>query len=319
MKRFITGMLVFLIIAAGIGYLLYPALSDQICQRSDAEVMKDYRKKAAEMGSQKREELFAEAKAYNSGIEQISIEDMFSAAASRTTRDYQNHLNVHSGVIGELVIPEIGVSLPVYHQSTETPATQKLVHIDGSFFPADEETENVILAGPGVLQAAGILGDIGLTDSRMLEDLDRLKPGDLMILNVLDRTMVYRVSEVQTLSASGLSELNLMPEEGEKQLTVLSKRADRRLMVRTTRIPISEARTLLEEEDQVSFTENWKNVLLLGSPVILAGLLVLWIIERIRKRHYRIPGEGRQSEKREREAREKIRKLTTETNEGDEK
>ena len=317
MKKFAVHLLIFLLVAAGIGYLLYPAISDQICQRRDEEVLKAYRVKAAEMTSERKTELFAEAKAYNEGLESIRTEDVFTAGTPRTSRDYQNHLNVHSGVLAELVISKIGVSLPVYHLSGETPATRKLVHLDGSSLPADGTDENIVLAGPGVLKAEGILGDIGLTDDRMLEDLEKLVPGDLMILNVIDRTMVYRVKEIQTLSPAGLRELDLTPAEGEKHLTVISQRNDRRVYIQSERVTVREARTILEEEDNVTFPENWKNVLFMGSPVLLAGILLLIVIEKIKGRSYRLPGEGRGSEKRERKAREKIDTLTTETSEGE--
>ena len=317
MKRFIAGLLIFLLAAAGIGYLLYPTVSDQICQRQDEEVLKAYREKTAAMSSEKKNELLAEAAAYNSGLETIHVDDVFSAGLQRTDRDYQNRLNVHSGVLAELVIPEIGVSLPVYHLSAETPVDRYLVHIDGSSLPADGAGENIVLAAPGLLKAEGILGDVGLTDSRMLEDLDRLKPDDLMILNFLDRTAVYRVKEIQTLSSAGLKETDLTPGEEEAKLTVISRRTDRRLAVSAERIDTEEARLLLEAEDRADFPESWKNVLFLGSPVILAGLLVMWIIERFKKRAYLLPGEGRRAAKREQKAKERLNKITTETHEGE--
>lgn len=319
MKRFFAGLLIFLLIAAGIGYLLYPTVSNQVCQLLDEEVLKSYRAKTALMDSEKKTELFREAKAYNSGLESIHIEDVFSAGTPRTSRDYQNRMNVHSGVIAELLIPGIGVSLPVYHLSSETPVGQYLVHVDGSSFPTDGIGENIVLAGPGLLKAEGILGDIGLTDSRMLEDLDRLKPEDLMILNVLDRTMVYRVKEIQTLSSAGLKDLDLTPGPEEARLTIVSRRTDRRLLIGAERIPVEEARAVLDGEDKVTYPEDWKNVLLLGSPVILAGLLVMWVIERFKKRAYLLPGEGRRAAKREKKAKAKLAKITTETEEGEEK
>lgn len=319
MRKFLTGFLIFLLIAAGVAYFLYPTVSDQISQRRDEEVMKAYREKTAAMTAEKKAELFEEARAYNAELESIRIEDVFSGGVPRTTRDYQNRLNVHSGVIGELVIPEISVSLPVYHQSTETPAGKNLVHVDGSSLPSEEEGGNIVLAGPSVLKAEGILGEIGLTDGRMLEDLDRLKPGDLMILNVLDRTMVFRVNEIQTLSAAGLREMDLTPEEGKENLTVISKRTDRRLLVRTERITVHEARMLLEEDDLATFPESWQNVLLLGCPVMLAGLVILWVIERIKRRSYLLPGEGRQSARRQKKAMEKLENIQTDVNEGKEK
>ena len=320
MKKLFAWILVFLLLAVVIGHFLYPVLSDQLGRRRDAETMQEYRGKTSAMDKGQREKLFAEAGEWNVGLEEIRMEDIFTAGITRTTRDYQNHMNVHSGVIAGLVIPDIGVSLPVYHLSTETPATQKLVHVDTSSLPADGSRENIVLAGPGVLKAEGILGDIGLTDDRMLEDLDRLIPGSLVILNVLDRTMVYRVKGVQMLSPAGLKELDLTPGEGDEKLTLVSQRKDQRLLVQAERIPIREARTLLAENDQATFLANWQNVLLLGCPVLLAGLLVLLIIEKIRGRAYRLPGEGRMADQelRERNARETINQIETEISEDDE-
>ena len=317
MKKFIIGLLIFLAAAAIAGYFLYPAVSDQLGQRRDAGILKDYREKAAAMSAEKKAEKFEEAREYNETLESVRTADVFTAGSTHTSRDYQNRLNIHSGVIGELVIPKIRVFLPVYHQSDETPATRKLVHLNGSSLPADGEGENIVLAGPGVLKAEGILGDAGLTDDRMLEDLDDLVPGDLMILDVLDRTMVYRVKEIQMLSSAGLEELDLTPGEEEERLTVVTQRKDRRLLVQAERITVKEARSLLEKEDYADFPENWKNILFMGCPVILAGLLVLWVIERIKKRSYLLPGEGRNAEKREKEAREKLHNITTENDEGE--
>ena len=319
MKKFFAGLFIFLLLAAVAGYFLYPMVSDQICQRRDAEIMRDSRRKAAAMNSEKKAELFAAAADYNAALESVHMEDVFSGTAPRTTRDYQNRLNVHSGVIGELVIPKISVFLPVYHQSTETPATRNLVHVDGSSLPAGGAAENIVLAGPGILKADGFLGNIGLTDERMLENLDSLIPGDLVILDVLDRTFVYRVREVQMLSSAGLRELDLTPGEGETRLTLVSRHNDRRLLVQTEQIPIQEARTLLAEEDKATFPESWQNILLLGLPVILAGLLILLLIEKIKGRHYRIPGEGRQTARQKSKAREQIEQTTTDTTEGEEK
>ena len=291
MKKFLTVLILLLLTAAVIGYFIYPTISDQLGRRRDAEIMAVYREKTAALDADGKTELFEQAKAWNDSLEQVRTDDVFTAGMIRTSRDYQNRMNVHDGVIGELVIPAIRLSLPIWHLSTETPATRKLVHVNTSSLPADGTGENIILAGPGILQAEGIPGEMGLTDDRMLEDLDGMVPGNLIILNVTDRTMVYRVTGIQMLSAAGLKEMDLTPGEGEERLTIISPRKDRRLMVQAERIPVREARTLLAEEDRATFPENWKNVLFLGCPVMIAGRLVLLIIELIRGRVYRMPGE----------------------------
>ena len=415
MRKFFAFLFVFLLIAAGAGYLLYPTVSDQIGQANDAAVMKAYREKTALLDSDQIAAMLADAAAYNETLETIQASDPFSAELPRTSRDYQNRLNVHSGVIGELVIPAIGVYLPIYHNSAETPATAKLVHLETSSLPTEQLGTSIILAGPGILKAEGFLGQIGLTDQRMLQDLDRLTPGDVMILNVLDRTMVYRIGEgleekdaILMMTPGGVKDLDLIPgteelrtpepeeateappawverlnrtpeptqepgpegttETGEatqaeagqepeetsdpeltgtpeptptptptntpeptpqpvqetepvrilgrepEQLTLLTPWSDQKLLVvRAARIPISEAQTVLNATDRATYPEGWQNVLLLGCPVLLLGFLVMFIIERIKRRSYMLPDEGRKSARREKKEKAKLENLTTES------
>lgn len=415
MRKFFAFLFVFLLIAAGAGYLLYPTVSDQIGQANDAAVMKAYREKTALLDSEQIAAMLADAAAYNETLETIQASDPFSAELPRTSRDYQNRLNVHSGVIGELVIPAIGVYLPIYHNSAETPATAKLVHLETSSLPAEQLGTSIILAGPGTLKAEGFLGQIGLTDQRMLQDLDRLTPGDVMILNVLDRTMVYRIGEgleekdaILMMTPGGVKDLDLIPGTEElrtpepeeateappawverlnrtpeptqepgpeetavtddatraeagreseettipeptgipeptptptptntpdptpqpvqetepvrilgrepEQLTLLTPWSDQKLLVvRAARIPISEAQTVLNATDRATYPEGWQNVLLLGCPVLLLGFLVMFIIERIKRRSYMLPDEGRKSARREKKEKAKLENLTTES------
>ena len=402
MRRFFAFLFVFLLILAGAAYLLLPTVLDQMGQAVDGAVMKAYREKAAQMTSEQINTMLADAAAYNETLETVQVSDPFSADLPHTSRDYQNRLNVHSGAIGELVIPAIGVYLPVYHNSAETPATAKLVHLETSSLPSDAAGTSIVLAGPNILKAEGILGEIGLTGERMLQDLDRLTAGDLMILNVLDRTMVYRIGEgleekdaILMLSPAGLRDLDLTPGaepepepeptatpeprwtprpkktpvptatpeaseaeaasvtepeteatpdltpeptpsptptptptpepepepepqhstgQANEQLTVLTPWRDQKLLVvRAARIPVSEAREILNAKDRATYPEGWQNVLLLGSPVLILGLLVMFIIERIKRRSYRLPGEGRSSARREKKNKAKLDNLTTES------
>lgn len=312
MKKFLAFLGILILVAAVAGYFLYPTIADQAGQAADAAVMRAYRAKVAVLTQEQTEALFAEAAAYNETIETVRASDVFSAGTPRTSRDYLNRLNIHEGVIGELVIPGIGVSMPVYHNSMETPADEHLVHLETSDLPVAEGSSSVILAGPGILTPEGILGDIGLTGRRMLEDLDRLAPGDLLILNVADRTMVYRVREVQMLAPDGLEQADLAPAEGQQTLNIVTRRRDRRMLVQSDRITIAEARSVLDKEDSATDAEGWKNVLLLGSPVLLLGFLVMLLVELIKKRRYLLPGEGRNAGKREKKNREKLDNLPTE-------
>ena len=314
MRKLAAGILIILLIFAIAGYFLYPVISDQLGRRRDSGIMQDYRAKTAQMSSEQREKLFGEAKAWNESLEEIRVEDVFMKDNQRTTRDYQNHMNVHDGVIAELVIPDIGVTLPVFHQSTETPANLKLVHVNTSSLPGDGSRENIVLAGPGVLRAEGFLSEIGLTDADDSSNDKNRNP------KTEDDTRMETYFLFAMLASAGLGDLDLTPEEGDEKLTLITQRKDQRLLVQTERIPIWEARTLLAETDRVSFPADWQNVLFLGFPVLLAGLLVLWVIEIIKGRAYRLPGEGRKAdqEQREKNVRETIEQIETEISEGEE-
>ena len=58
MKKFWTGLILFLLAAAVIGYFIYPTVSDQIGRRRDAEIMAAYREKTAALDTEAKTALF---------------------------------------------------------------------------------------------------------------------------------------------------------------------------------------------------------------------------------------------------------------------
>ena len=201
MKKVFGRILVLLLTAAAAAWLLYPVVSDQLARRNAAEQMKAYHRAVHEKTAEEIETIFDETGYYNTGLEAESIPDVFSGK-QRVSSEYRSRMNICDGVIGELKIPAINVYLPVYHGGTDS-AAEKLVHVAGTALPAGQDGTHIVLAGPGAKKAKGFLGSLQLTDARMLEDIDRVVPDDLVFLEVLDRTMIFRVEGAQTLSAEG--------------------------------------------------------------------------------------------------------------------
>ena len=118
------------------------------------------------------------------------------------------------------------------------------------------------------------------------------------ILLVLDRTMVFQVEEVQTLSADGLERLDPPGNPDENWLTVMTEReGGRRLLVQGRQTSIPEETESLTAADRSDVPPDWLNILALGSPVLLLGLFILWVIERFMKRAYRLPAPEEDPEK----------------------
>ncbi len=296
MKKVFGRILVLLLTAAAAAWLLYPVVSDQLARRNAAEQMKAYHRAVHEKTAEEIETIFDETGYYNTGLEAESIPDVFSGK-QRVSSEYRSRMNICDGVIGELKIPAINVYLPVYHGGTYT-AAEQLVHVAGTGLPAGQDGTHIVLAGPGAKKANGFLGSLLLTDARMLEDIDRVVPNDLIFLEVLDRTMIFRVEGAQTLSAEGLSGVDISGEEGSQLLTLVTEKAGRALLIRARKVRAEDVRKELAAQDRADIPSDLVNVLFMGIPVFAAGAVILGIIERFKKRSYRLPTEQKRRKSR---------------------
>ncbi len=289
MKKVFGRLLIFLLVAAVAAWLLYPVVSDQIARQRSAQAMEAYHRAVREKTPEEIESAFEETGYYNTGLEAEGIPDVF-AGKRRVPAGYRARMDVCDGVIGELKIPGINVYLPIYHSGAEN-AAEKLIHVEGSALPADQDGTHIVLAGPGAQRAAGFLGDLHLTDARMLEDLDRVVPDDLIFLEVLDRTMIFKVEGAQTLSVEGLSGVDISGEAGSQLLTLVTEKDGRALLIRARRVQAADVREQLTAQDRADVPSDLVNVLFMGIPVFLLGLLIMGVIERFKKRSYRLPTE----------------------------
>ena len=289
MKKFIIGFFISLLVLAGLAWLLYPTAANQVALYKDDTVIRAYQRRVRNMTRDQIQDRFTKAADYNHALESLRIGELFSDKPTATSHRYEAPLNIGDDLVGVLTLPGIAVTLPVYHESAAHSASGFLVHAQGSSLPADEPGSHVVLAGPGLQKAQGFAGRLNLTGARMLQNADRLIPGDLLVLSVLDRTLCYEVQWIQTMTPEGLAEFDLAPGPEDDWLTLIAEKEDRRLMIRGSRIAATEAAARLQKRDQASPLPHWQSILLLGSPVILLGLLVMFVIERIKIRSYRLP------------------------------
>ena len=299
MKKFLIVLAVLLVILAGAAYLAYPVVSNQVAKGNDAALMREYHKAVRAMDSETVNAELQKAVTYNRELNEgegderkFEVGNPFAVSINPGTHYYESILNVKDGIIGEMGIPAISVALPIYHANMTNRGTNKLVHQETTHLPTGTGGTQTVLAGPGVQPAKGFLGDIRLTDERMLEDLDRVIPGNLIYLNILDRTFAYIVDDVKNLSTGGLSSLDLSPVEGEDRLTVMTEKKGHLVLVQARRVAISEIQEQLDQEDQGMIPPSWEIIMILGLPVLLLGFIILAVIGRIKKRSYALPTEG---------------------------
>lgn len=205
---------------------------------------------------------------------------------------YQQLLRVSGNVMGTLEIPRLGIRLPFYHANSGKKVSEDLIHLEGTSLPVGSAEGFTVIAGPGVIPAPeGVLRDIGLTSAQMLGKLDKMTAGDIFILKVLDRTMLYQVMRVWSVSYNTLD--SLAPVPGQDVVTIMTADKDQRLLVQGRRIKISSAETVLDASDMAAVPPDWLNIVVLGSPVVILGFLVMFVIERVKAHAYRLPNEKR--------------------------
>ena len=93
-------------------------------------------------------------------------------------------------------IPQIKVSLPIYHGVDEAVLQIAVGHIEGSSLP---------VGGPGTHSV--ISGHRGLPSASLFTNLDQLVEGDVFMMRVLDETLTYEVDQIRIVEPTDLSSL----------------------------------------------------------------------------------------------------------------
>lgn len=90
--------------------------------------------------------------------------------------------------MGWIEIPQIQVTLPIYHGTSENALQKGAGHLEGSSLPVGgTDTHTVISAHRG------------LPSKKMFTDLDQLETGDLFYIHVFQKILAYQITEIETV------------------------------------------------------------------------------------------------------------------------
>lgn len=195
-----------------IGFLLccIPLLSGVIEKRRQAEAVATYQE-AAEKETASFEELYRKAEEYNDMLYQSGgamVDGMTEDLLSEES--YQKQLALsETGIMGSLEIPKINVNLPIYHGTGEEALANGVGHLEGSSLPIGGENTHSVLSGHR-----------GLPSSKLLVRLDEIEEGDYLFVRTGDRTLAYKVMQIQVVEPDQVSSLNI--RAGEDLLSIVT-------------------------------------------------------------------------------------------------
>ena len=257
----ITILLV-LIFFLGLSLLLYPTVSDYWNSRHQTRAIATYAEKVTNLDTDTYDQVWQDARTYNESLLTRSNTYLLS---EEQKAEYQRLLDVSGlGIMGYVEIPEIDVSLPIYHGTEESVLQIAVGHLEWSSLPVGGESTHCILSGHR-----------GLPSAKLFTNLDKLQVGDEFLLQVLDETLTYEVDQILIVEPHETDALRIT--EGEDYCTLVTCTPyginTHRLLVRGHRIENApEVRTVRVTADAVQIEP------LMVAPIVAVPMLLLLLI-----------------------------------------
>ena len=272
MRKHLSTILLVFILLIGLSLLLYPSVSDYWNSFHQTRAIATYAENVAKLDNNQYDHLWEEARAYNEALPFRSNPYYLS---EEQKAQYESLLDVSGlGVMGYIEIPEIDVSLPIYHGTEESVLQIAVGHLDWTSLPVGGMSTPCVLSGHR-----------GLPSAKLFTNLDKLREGDTFLLRILDEVLTYEVDQILIVEPQETGALKI--EEGKDYCTLVTCTPyginTHRLLVRGHRIDnIEEAKTVRVTADAVQIEP------LLVAPIVaipmLLILLVLLLLPRRRRK-----------------------------------
>ena len=264
MKKKVITICAAVLFLTALGLTLYPLVSNYVNQTYASEIQTAYQELIQQTDDSVLQEAKQRAIAYNLAIIPGTADAYSEEALLTAAENYDRQLNIAgNGIMGYVEIPKIQVNLPIYHGTDTEVLDRGVGHLLGSSLPIGGENTHTILSGHS-----------GMASQKMFTDLEQLAQGDVFYLNVLNETLAYQVTEINTVLPYETDLLGNVPGEDLCTLVTCTPYGvnTHRLLVRGSRISYEETAALKEETASTEpATSTWETKYLQG---VLWGVVV---------------------------------------------
>ena len=253
--------------AVGIGFLIYPNIADYIKSKSNETFIKNYSESTQTMSDDEIDNELAKAQNFNELLAKSALNDEEKDEYNAAMSEYENILN-YDDIMCTIEIPKINVDLPVYHDSTNREEKLKngCVHLANTSLPIGGASTHAVISAHS-----------GYPEQVFFDELDKLQIGDTFKINVLNKTLTYKVCEINIVDPDDSSKLEI--ENGKDYVTLVTcypySINTHRLCVRGERV--EDTITDTATADEVISNDN-HNDLTLVFIILGISLLVVLII-----------------------------------------
>ena len=270
--NFITLLLV-LILLAGLSLLLYPSVSNYWNSLHQSKAIATYAEDVVNLDNDTYDQLWQDATSYNQSLLTRSNTYLLS---DEQKAEYDRLLDVSGlGVMGYIAIPEIDVSLPIYHGTGESVLQIAVGHLEWSSLPVGGESTHCVLSGHR-----------GLPSAKLFTNLDKLQEGDTFLLRILNEVLTYEVDQILIVEPQETSALQI--EEGKDYCTLVTCTPyginTHRILVRGHRIENAEEAKVIRVTADAMLIDPVIMAPLVAAPMLLVLLLCLMFTPPKKKR-----------------------------------
>lgn len=206
-KKNLSTIILVLIMATGLGLILYPTVADYWNSLHQSRAIASYVETVDEMDDTDIEQLWADADAYN---RQLAQNGTTFSMTDEQIREYEEKLDTgDTDVMAYVEIPKIQCKLPVYHGTDEAVLQVAAGHLEWSSLPVGGQSTHCVISGHR-----------GLPSARLFTDIDQLSEGDLFMLHTLGRTLTYEVDQIRTVLPEETREIKIEP--GQDYCTLIT-------------------------------------------------------------------------------------------------
>lgn len=211
MKKVINIILV-VIVACGLGILLYPVISNAINNYYNSSNIKQYDNEVKTLSDNDVDRILAKAEEYNKAVATYSYDNgiaNYGDTYKEIINSYDDILNFGNSLIGYIEIPSINVYLPIYHGDLDNVLDKGSAHMKGTSFP---------IGGAGT--HAVISAHSGYPRQKFFDDIDKLKKGDTFSITVLNKKLEYKVKKINIVKPSDTSHTRV--QQGKDLVTLVT-------------------------------------------------------------------------------------------------
>ena len=264
MKNKISTIILSLAFLAGLSLLLYPTASDYWNSMHASKAVADYSAEVTQLTKTQYDEIWAAATAYNQSLRDRSGSFYLT---DEQKEQYESLLDIGgTGIMGYIEIPNIKLSLPIYHGTEDSVLQIAVGHLEWSSLPVGGEGTHCVLSGHR-----------GLPSAKLFTNLDQLVEGDTFVLRVLDEVLTYQVDQILIVEPEDTDALKA--EEGKDLCTLVTCTPygvnSHRLLVRGHRIENQAQAEAIRVTSDAMQIEPLLVAPAVALPVLLLLLLVL--------------------------------------------